>query len=631
MMDKKSVSRFSKDYENLFSKLIEKYEQERAFKIINDAVIISCVKNSFKFEDDSIENLYEKIVSRIQFRPFFILTKKSEYKSDVLNCVEIFDNSLKQYRYHFNEIEIVLSSVLEKHINKKKTGSYYTPNDTTEYIAWNSIILAIINKLNINQKKKILNKFNTENSLEIIQKNTNSFELFDILVEMFGVDIMFKKVYSLTIIDPMCGSGAFCLKAFDFIEKISKKYNKYNFTKIINLIYGLDISKEAIELTKMRFLLKMFSNESQCPDFNLIYYRNFINSDAFNGSDDYLYGEGFDWRSFGTKFDCIIGNPPYVEKKSDVYSNFETSSCGNLYALAIERAVNISNINSIISFIVPLSLIATPRMQPAKEYLEKKSSTVQYAMFADRPGCLFSGVHQRLVIFIADRSEFNNKIYSSGYNFWYQEERKRIFNELKYIENNSNGILVKYGNEIERDIYKKILRNSDCINNYIAKEKNEHLVVLSSRIGFWTKAFIEEIDTNELLHFYVENEKFRYFIANFLNSSLFYFIWIMQSDCWHVSLKDFNFITFDIEEYNKLDLNQLKNVYNELIIDLEKNKKVINSKQVQCEYKHKYSKSIIDKIDNMLYACFGLNETECDYIKKYTLKYRMNDAINEEN
>lgn len=628
-MDKKSISCFSKDYENLFSNLIETYEQERAFKIINDAVIISCVKNSFQYDDDSLDNLYEKIIDRMEFRPFFILTKNSEYKKDVLNCIEIFDNSLKQYRYHFDEIEVVLSSVLEKHINKKKTGSYYTPNDTTEYIAWTSIILSIINKFNSSQKAEVYNYFNVKNSLEITQKNKNLFLIFDKLVELFGVKDVFKIVYDLKIIDPMCGSGAFCLKAFEFLEKISCRYNKYDFTKILNIIYGLDISKEAIELTKMRFLLKMFSNEDVCPNFNLIYYKNFINNDAFNGSDDLLYGEGFDWRSFGTKFDCIIGNPPYVEKKKDLYSNFETTSCGNLYALAIERAVNISNKNSIISFIVPLSLVSTSRMQPAKNYLENNSSVVQYAMFADRPGCLFRGVHQRLVIFIADRSENIHKIYSTGYNFWYQEERKNLFKNLNYLENNSNGKLIKCGNELEYDIYSKVISNDSIINEHISTTENNNLIVISSRIGFWTKAFIKEIDTNEIISFYTNDEKFRYFVVNFLNSSLFYFIWVMQSDCWHVSLKDFNYITFDIKKYNNLKIDELRKLYNELELDLEKNKKKINSKQVQFEYKHKYSKTIIDKIDDMLYSCFGLNEKECEYIKNYTLKYRMNDAISE--
>ena len=58
--------------------------------------------------------------------------------------------------------------------------------------------------------------------------------------------------------------------------------------------------------------------------------------------------------------------------------------------------------------------------------------------------------------------------------------------------------------------------------------------------------------------------------------------------------------------------------------DLEKNKKYIGSKQTEYEYKHKYSKIIIDQIDDVLAPLFDFNEEELEYIKHYTEKYRLN-------
>lgn len=98
--------------------------------------------------------------------------------------------------------------------------------------------------------------------------------------------------------------------------------------------------------------------------------------DALSGSDRVLESGtiGFDWRNY-KDFDCIVGNPPYVEVKDRTkYSHFNSVNCGNLYAYAIERSCNIAHLNSMISFIVPLPLISTSRMNDIKTYLERKSS-----------------------------------------------------------------------------------------------------------------------------------------------------------------------------------------------------------------------------------------------------------------
>ena len=60
------------------------------------------------------------------------------------------------------------------------------------------------------------------------------------------------------------------------------------------------------------------------------------------------------------------------------------------------------------------------------------------------------------------------------------------------------------------------------------------------------------------------------------------------------------------------------------MIDLENNKKYIGSKQTKYEYKHKFSKHIIDEIDKELKCIFNLTEEEYLYITQYTEKYRIN-------
>ena len=93
-----------------------------------------------------------------------------------------------------------------------------------------------------------------------------------------------------------------------------------------------------------------------------------------------------------------------------------------------------------------------------------------------------------------------------------------------------------------------------------------------------------------------------------------------------MSEKDYKDVGFDIDLLSEDEKNELVNLSKLLLQDLEKNKKYIGSKQVEYEYKHKYSKEIIDKIDDKISKLFGFSLEETEYIKNYTIEYRMNDA-----
>ena len=78
------------------------------------------------------------------------------------------------------------------------------------------------------------------------------------------------------------------------------------------------------------------------------------------------------------------------------------------------------------------------------------------------------------------------------------------------------------------------------------------------------------------------------------------------------------------KNYTPKQRNRLMELSDELSKDLEKNKVRINTKQTEFEYKHKYSKKIIDKIDDIICSISGLDQLETKFIKNYTLKYRLN-------
>lgn len=629
-----NISKISKEYETLyeFADLLINNHQDTII-LLNDLFVVSillkknglrqCKKNTLSI----IEDYQDYIVS------YELILKLDQNELDIL-----FSKVLNLVNKHndLSTFENLFGSVLEKHVNRKKTGSYYTPEDTTKFICWNTIFISILNKLPFELSNKICSSINISNNVEFIDKKMNFEEKIKIIaakLESKDIDIIVEVIKNLTIIDPTCGSGAFIISAYECLSflnnnlllgKLQKKYYYSN-------LFGVDIQDEAIVLSKTRLLIKTIIDENFSKEIIKVINNNFVCGDALCGSDKFLDGdtEAFNWKNY-KDFDCIVGNPPYVEVKDKTkYDHFISVNCGNLYAYAIERSCNISHQNSMISFVVPLSLISTSRMKEIKDYLENNSSIVYYSTFADRPGCLFSGVHQRLVIFFAMIGNEICRKFTSSYNFWYKDERNMLFKSLDFIENR-NEKMPKIGTNIENSIYVKSRICDSSIDTLLFK-KGDYKLYVSSRIGFWAKAFLEKPSTNEIMVLSFKSNLERKIAYCFINSSLFYYQWVITSDCWHVTNSDLKNIRFNFNNLTIKQQRKLCELCDILSEDLEKNKVRIDSKQTEFEYKHKYSKKIIDKIDDILCQSAGLNPIEIKYIKSYTLKYRLNKIEEGEN
>lgn len=627
-----NVNKISSIYEKIYKSFEKHSSKDECFYAINNAMILAYFSKYCNSDENiNYEDLYKMVVDKFGFGLFFHGIKKTEqYKENFYNAMNVFMPLFKSFKHENVPLEEVLGNVLEKHVNRKETGSYYTPSDATDYITYNSILISLIKKCPKEIQDKIQAEMNITDINAIVRLGKKANSVLKYLSLLFSSEEKKEfcdSLYSLKIIDPTCGSGAFIVSAFkcltDYLNILDEK--EIDYKKALNCIYGVDISKEAIQFTKIRLLMKCLNNSIDISVLDEIFNSNFMVADALIGSDYVINENGFDWTQFGTTFDCIIGNPPYIEKSGYVSRNFVTYKCGNLYANTIERSCNISSKNGVISFVVPLSFVSTKRMQNAKNYLENNSDTVYYMTFADRPGCIFSGVHQRLVIFIAIQGNNNNcEVYSTKYNYWYKEERNKLFEDIFFYKNNYSGLLPKIGNKTEESIYTKLTNGLDGVNLLMCEE-SIYPIYMSTRIGFWMKAYDKNVfSSKEYKTYYANSENNYYFLLALFNSSTFYFLWVISSDCWHITKGNIELIKYDLNKLESLNYPKIKKLVNELMIDLENNKKYIGSKQTKYEYKHKFSKHIIDEIDKEIKGIFNLTEEEYLYITQYTEKYRIN-------
>ena len=361
-------------------------------------------------------------------------------------------------------------------------------------------------------------------------------------------------------------------------------------------------------------------------------------------------------------FDVIIGNPPYVEynkkdsktKKavSDIYRlngddgktpcAYKTLDCGNLYAFCVERSSSLKNSDAKMGMIIPHSSICTDRMKSLCDNFISEGGF--FSSYDIRPAKLFDGVDQRLLIFILGTN--SKAIKTTTYNRWNSICRGYLFDNLCYTE----GLVLKnvtsfskISSRIEYEILKKILNK---VPLSFALEKNSasklfyhnapryFLRFTEKPPYFWSEQKGEEISVHVKNISMAKENVLK--IEALLNSNLFYFWFIVFSNCRDLVLREIENFPAGLSQFNTSEESEISSVVKRLTKDYEKNvyrKECFykaTGKVVYDEYYPKLSKPIIDEIDKVLAKHYGFTEEELDFIINYDIKYRMGDELNTE-
>jgi len=249
-----------------------------------------------------------------------------------------------------------------------------------------------------------------------------------------------KEITKIKIVDPACGSGSFLLGAYNFLmnyhlEWYGKNKQKRRFKAdwyetaegeirlsvqkksdiLKNNIYGVDIDREATEVASMSLYLKMldqgfdkgqamlFMKGHVLPDMstNIKCGNSLIGSDYYDELSLSLFDDdnvkkvnAFDWDvEFSDVFakggfDCVIGNPPYVdlkgfpEKQLDYIFNFYECANNrvNLFATFIEKSFLLLNkSDGFFSMIVPTAVLAQTSYSALRKKMQDEATLIDLA------------------------------------------------------------------------------------------------------------------------------------------------------------------------------------------------------------------------------------------------------------
>jgi hypothetical protein len=344
-------------------------------------------------------------------------------------------------------------------------------------------------------------------------------------------------------------------------------------------------------------------------------------------------------------FDVIIGNPPYVEysnkKLGYTLVDLKTMSCGNLYAYIIERASEILALENSISMIIPHSSICTDRMISLQPFIVKAKTWI--STYDTRPGKLFQGVDQRLCIFI---NRYNSQdsitsIHTTNYLRWAEESRISLFENMHYVQNTNHYIcnsITKINNHFEISILNKLLQKKA----YVFQTNSKHNVYYHNAPRYWIRGmngvpyFYNDRDgiktSSQVKKLNVQTQEILSIICTLLNSSLFYWWFILLSDCRHLNSREIDYFPIGVDLFSSECAIKLDELNNQLMANFEQNKyrKVTyyqaTGRVEYDEYYPKLSKPIIDEIDRVLAQHYGFTDEELDYIINYDIKYRMGRA-----
>ena len=221
------------------------------------------------------------------------------------------------------------------------------------------------------------------------------------------------KLGTIKILDPACGSGAFLNQAHSYLmneykiridQKLLEKTGTQqldfsdinladtNRSILLNNLYGVDLNRESVEITKLSLWLKTArsSEPLQNLDKNIKCGNSIVDDPIYAGDRAFDWNKEFQAILRGGGFDVIIGNPPYVrqelikdikpylEKKYQVYTGVS-----DLYIYFFEKALSLLKEGGYFAFIVSNKFLRAAYGIKLTHYLQQNFTLLDLIDFGD--------------------------------------------------------------------------------------------------------------------------------------------------------------------------------------------------------------------------------------------------------
>ncbi|MGE6612520.1 Eco57I restriction-modification methylase domain-containing protein [Peribacillus sp. NPDC076916] len=456
---------------------------------------------------------------------FIFLEKISDYdfatELDVNILGHIFEQSISDIEEFKLELE---GKLIDKNKGKrKKDGIYYTPTYITKYIVGKTLGSWLDErKQELGEDK--LTPIPDFNELMTRSERTSRTKIINSHIE-------FLKAYRETllgvkILDPACGSGAFLNQAFDYLRhegiKVNTMLSKLESGQISFLdldkdilksnLYGVDINKESVEITKLSLWLKTANKQEELTslDDNIKYGNSLVDDITLQNETPFNWQEEFKDILASGGFDIIIGNPPYVRQelinsyKPYLKTNYKTySGRSDLYVYFFEKSICLLNKKGKMSFIVSSKYTKAKYGEPLREYILDNCVLEEFIDFGDTE--VFKGITAYPSIIRLKKQQ--SKVIRSRNQVLYSNLENKKFNNISNIIQ-ENQVILKQSRLNSGEWIFKSEEYLDLIKKLQSKNPTLKSKLGQPRVGFKTglnKAYIlTKEEANKLI---MSNEK----------------------------------------------------------------------------------------------------------------------------
>lgn len=292
--------------------------------------------------------------------------------------------------------------------------------------------------------------------------------------------------------------------------------------------------------------------------------------------------------------------------------------------------------NGYAGLIVQLTVMSSERMKTLQDLIINRGSSICIS-FPRRPESVFDGVEMPVTIILSGPSKTEKTFATTRICRFYTEERPFAFSTLSFLLHSDRAHghrIAKMGKQTELSLYQKVSNPRHRSIQTIVQKSSGELVYYQEACRYWVKArlglprFRKNGVTSEPPHgrtLDFMTKASAGLAVCILNSSLFYWLYSVLSDCEHINddfVRRFPIPgNFDEQEWAELGIGLTR------AIQSSSKRKTIRTKQGHVieydEINAASERCMIDEIDQRLAAGFGFTDQELDFIINYDIKYRL--------
>lgn len=377
------------------------HEIKNLFKVIHQGSSYTIpLHNRSLFEPDDI---LDNLVIRDEF--FVSIHKITDYdfKQDLDSKIlgHIFEESI-------SDLERVRASIQQNEYNmkssrRKREGIYYTPSCIVKYIVKNSLGRYL---------EGICQELGEDKLPDIESASTPQIERTFIDEHLMFYREYEERLKEVRVLDPACGSGAFLFEAFDYLldeyrwieaqvshllkrERSMGKKRLYYKSILQKNLFGVDLSEESVEITKLSLWLKTACRGEPFIDLeDTIKCGNALVHDPhIAGNKAFQWEEAFPEIMIDGGFDVVIGNPPYVSfglrdvgkivdgEEEYLRKRFYSAEYKlSIYSLFIELGILRLKRKGMMGFIIPDSFLLGRYYSKLRELILRECTIIEISL-----------------------------------------------------------------------------------------------------------------------------------------------------------------------------------------------------------------------------------------------------------